>query len=86
MKKNIIIGLMSFVLLLYSLSLFTGVTTAVIPISGYKAKAHAGIRKGQIVNPLKQLDFKKGKWVGYLVIAPTDYGDLNPAIKLSARK
>jgi hypothetical protein len=80
MKKKIITGLLSLVLLLYSLSILTGVTTVVIPLSGYKAGAHTAVRKGEIVSPLKQLDFKKGRWVAYLVIAPADYGDLNPAI------
>lgn len=81
MKKKIILSLLGFVLLLYALSLSTGITTLVIPVSKYKAREHPGIKKGQIVNPLQQLDFEKGKWAVYLVIASADRGDLNPAFK-----
>jgi hypothetical protein len=81
MKKKIILCLLGFALLLCSLSLSTGRTTLVFPLSEYKAREHPGMKKGQIVNPLQRLDFEKGKWVAYLVIASADRGDLNPAFK-----
>ena len=81
MKKKIILSLLGFAVLLYSLSLYTGITTLVIPLSGYKAREHPAIKKGERVNPLQRLDFEKGKWVAYLVIAPADRGDLNPAFR-----
>jgi hypothetical protein len=81
MKKKILLSLMGFAVLLYSLSLSTGITTLVIPLSGSKAREHPGIKKGQIVKPLQGLDFGKGKWVAYLVIVPADYSDLNPMFK-----
>jgi hypothetical protein len=81
MKKKIILSLLCLVLLLYSLSLSTGITTLVIPLSEYKIQGHPGIKKGQIVNPLQRLDFEKGKWAAYLVVNPADRGDLNPAFK-----
>ncbi len=81
MKKKIFLGVSGFVLLLYGLSLVSGITTLVIPLSGYKAREHPVIRKGQIVNPMQQLDFGNGEWVAYLVINRADYEDLNPAIR-----
>lgn len=81
MKKKIILVLPGFVLLLYGLSLYTGITTLVVPLSEYKAQGRPGIKKGQIVSPLQRFDFEKGKWVAYLVINPADYEDLNPAFK-----
>lgn len=81
MRKKIIFGLLGLVLLLYGLSLVSGITTLVIPLSKYKSQVHPGMIKAQIVSPLQRLDFGKGKWVAYLVILPEDYGDLNPAFK-----
>ncbi len=80
MKKKILIGMLSLVVLLFALSLATGITL-VIPISEYKAPEHPGLKKGQIVNPLQRMDFKSGNWVACLVIVPSDYRNLHPAFK-----
>ena len=53
--------------------------TLVIPISNYHQSGKA-LRKGEVFNPLTNLNFRQGKWTAYLIISKDDYNDINPEI------